>query len=98
MAGIPRYAAATDENQKEIAEYLRAHGYSVKYIKSPCDLLVGKNGANCLLEVKRQKSKGKKQGKPTEDQSKFAATWRGQYDIVETKEQALEVARRVCEN
>lgn len=85
-----RYALRKDANQADVVEALRAIGASVKPLHQPLDLLVGYRGKTYLIEVKRPDKKGWRSEK-TKEQINFIATWRGQYAIVYTAAEAIEV-------
>lgn len=84
-----------DENQKEIVTALRGLGYSVAITSSlgngfP-DIVVGnKMRNNWLFEIKDEK-KSASQKRLTEDEVKFKSTWKGQYNVVETLDQILDI-------
>jgi len=88
--GVNRYAAKRDANEPEIIAVLKAAGATIVQISQEgvCDLLVGINDENYLLEVKAAK------GKLTEPQEAFFATWRGQKSVVRTPEEALRAIGR----
>lgn len=50
---INRYAARRDENEQAVVDALEAAGASVTRLGQPMDLLVGYQGRNTLLEVKK---------------------------------------------
>ncbi len=87
----------TDDNHPEIVEALRKTGHSVVSLASlgggiP-DLLVGRNGINCLLEVK-DGSKPPSQRKLTDSESGFITDWRGQVSVVTDIQSALDAVNR----
>ena len=77
-----------DTNEPEIIKALEKIGCSVYRIDDPCDLIVGYRARNFLVEVKS------KTGKPTDDQGTFAAEWNGQYRIVRTVDEALDLVTK----
>ena len=85
---MPKYACKVDGNQAEIVKALERAGASVYSLAAVGhgvpDLLVGFRGSNHLLEVKRNKKAAY-----TDDQIKFRAIWRGQYERVNTVDEAL---------
>lgn len=86
-----RYAKRRDENEPEIIEALTAAGFDVVRTDE-IDLIAGKHGRNWLIEVKAP-------GKGTESrirplQRRLRDSWRGQYAIVTTAEEALEAVKR----
>lgn len=67
---------------------LRKVGVSVEVIGRPVDLLVySKRNGMLLMEVKNPNG-----GKLTKDQVEFIARWPGPIHVVETVEQALQIA------
>ena len=92
-----RYSARVDDNQKAIAEGLRAAGASVQFLhavgKGCPDLLVGFKNKNFLFEVKNLAAlRGKAQaGQLTAHEKIWHSAWRGQVAVVTTLQQALDV-------
>lgn len=84
---MPRYAARRDENEPEIVEALEAAGCDVLRA-TDVDLIVGRAGQTFLVEVKHPKRASESRIKPI--QKRLRASWRGQYAIVTTAQQALE--------
>ena len=87
MRNQPKYASNTDQNQKEIVDFLRWQGWSVKVTSTigqgfP-DLVVGKDGYNYLVEIKS------KTGKLTPDQAKFFSEWRGATTVLRSIDDAV---------
>ena len=84
----PRTVHRSDANQQPIVDALRKVGVSVEVIGRPVDLLIfsRKNGL-MLMEVKNPHK-----GKLTKDQEDFIARWPGQIHIVETVDEALQIA------
>lgn len=74
----------SDPNQAEIVRALRDVGATVDVIGEPVDLLVGWNGRNLLLEVKRD---AKAQLQPS--QEAFFREWRGVVVRVNSVSEAL---------
>ena len=83
---LNRYDKAKDANQKAIVAGLRQCGITVEILDRPCDLLCGWRGVNTLLEVKADEKL-----MLTESQQKFFINWRGQFNVVTTLEQAVEI-------
>jgi Holliday junction resolvase len=77
-----------DENQAKIVEALRECGWSVldlHMVGHDCpDLVVGKLGQMCFVEVKTEK------GKLTKGQMEFMQKWRGHIVIGRTPEQTVD--------
>ena len=86
-----RQFARVDANQKEIMKALRSAGASVLHVhrvgrgEGSSDLIVGFRGRNYLIEVKTPT------GAVREGQRDFASSWRGQYAIVRTVEEAMAI-------
>lgn len=85
-----RFANRRDDNQTEIVKALRKAGASVYIMDHPADLLVGLPGVTLLVEVKVTHRRGWASEK-TDKQKKFLAEWTGQYNIVYTVDEALEL-------
>jgi len=79
---LNRYAKRRDENEPEIVRALRDIGATIKRLDD-IDLLVGWRGRNYLLEVKVEKGPLKR------SQEDMVRTWRGQYEIVRSVDEAL---------
>lgn len=98
---INRYAARRDENEQAVVDALEAAGASVTRLGQPIDLLVGYQGRNTLLEVKKQlgprggMSSANAQGNGgdavyTKKQLDWRKAWRGELPItVRTPAEAL---------
>jgi Holliday junction resolvase len=82
--GLNRYAKRRDANEPDIVEALRAIGCTVIQCDA-VDLVVGYQGVNHLIEVKT------KTGKLKDSQIALQETWRGQYSIARTVEEALKI-------
>ena len=80
-----------DDNEAEIFKELRAYGLSVEPMDKPCDAIAGYAGRSYLVEVKNPKGKNKLSG----PQEAFLATWRGDFTILRTVEEASIFARAV---
>lgn len=89
--GVPmRHAVRKDLNQADVVQELRKVGATVRILHEPLDLLVGFRGKNLLLEVKRPDKKGWRSER-TRAQIKFMDTWRGQFAIVYTAQEAVDI-------
>lgn len=90
-------ARRVDDNQAEIVTALRRLGCTVMSIASVgngCpDLVVGARGRNVLLEVKDGR-KPPSARKLTEAEQEWIDAWRGQVNVVETVDDAIEVVFR----
>lgn len=91
--GLGRHANTRDGNEKNIRDALRQLGATVCKLDQPCDLLVGYRGRNFLLEVKLPLGPrgGKSHSQLSDSQEEFAQTWRGQFDVVRSPEDAIEL-------
>ena len=89
-----RRAAKVDSNQPEIVAALRGVGCTVQHLhtigKGCPDILVGKNGANILMEIKDGSLPPSARGL-TDDEANWHQTWRGQVCTVNSIEEALGV-------
>lgn len=91
---LNRYAKQRDENEAEIIGALESIGCTVFPLDRPCDLLVGRGAKNILLEIKNpEKPKGDQ--KLTPGQRKFRDMWKGQFAVVKTAEEAIEVVQKI---
>lgn len=77
-----KHALKRDTNEPEIFKTLKQLGASVYPLHVPCDALVGYRGVTYLVEVKAAT------GKSTKVQAKFLETWRGQYKVLRTIDEA----------
>ena len=82
--GLHSYANTRDTNEPQIVQALQKLGATVFRIDTPCDLIVGVRGRTVLLEVKGL------HGTLTPIQRHYAATFRGEYHIVSTPDEAIE--------
>jgi len=82
-----QYKNKRDTNETEIFAQLRAYGLSVYSLDRPADAIVGYLGKTYLVEIKGAK------GKLTGPQETFLETWKGDFTILRTVEQAAEFAR-----
>jgi hypothetical protein len=87
---MKRYANKKDINQAAIVDAFRGVGASVYVMNTPCDLLVGIPGYSLLVEVKQVRKRGRRNEK-TPAQIKFINEWKGQYAIVYTPDEAIEL-------
>lgn len=86
---INRYNPKRDKNEPEIVEYFKKRGFSVERLNTPLDLLIGYKKRNYLVEVKVQ-------GRSlNENQEKFVESWKGQFFVVRSVEQAAVWADRL---
>lgn len=81
-----RLDAKRDANEPEIVDALEAIGCDVLR-SGDIDLIVGYRGRNLLIEVKMPGEDKDRKLKPI--QKRLKASWKGQYAIVTTAEQAL---------
>lgn len=82
-----QYMNKRDANEADIFAELRAYGLSVYSLDTPADALVGWMGRSYLVEVKQPK------GKLTGPQEAFLETWKGDFTILRTVEEAADFAR-----
>jgi hypothetical protein len=82
-----RYASRRDMNEPEIVDALEAAGCDVLQA-TDVDLIVGRAGKNYLVEVKRPMRASPSRIRPI--QQRLRASWRGQYSIVTSVDQALQ--------
>ena len=88
-----RYAARRDANEGKVVAALRAIGCSVIRLDA-VDLLVGRAGQNWLIEVK-DGSKPPSARKLTPAQKTLRNDWRGQYSVVTSPLEAVELVNRM---
>ena len=86
----PRAAYRVDANQPLIVQALRAVGATVQHLHTVgdgCpDLLVGYQGVNYLMEIKRTP-----RSRMTDDERTWHEAWRGTVFVVTSPEQAIEI-------
>jgi Holliday junction resolvase len=82
-----------DRNQNVIVIALRNYGYSVKSTagigKGFPDIIVGSHGRNYLFEIKASKKE-----KLTLDEKVFKISWRGQYKVITTAQEIIEIIEK----
>ena len=90
---LSRHANTRDGNEKNIVDVLRQIGATVIRLDQPCDLLVGYRGKNYLIEVKLPVGPrgGTSHSQLNDDQKDFEQTWHGQFDVVRSPEDAVEL-------
>ena len=84
-----QYKNKRDGNEKDIFNELEAYGLSVYPMDAPADALVGFHGRSYLVEIKMPK------GSMTKPQEEFRSTWRGDYTILRSVEDASAFARNI---
>jgi hypothetical protein len=84
--GLNRYAKRRDGNEHPIVQALIAAGCDVIQMDA-VDIIVGRAGINYMLEIKQPKRR--RQLQPS--QIKLRDSWRGQYAIVSSAQEALKV-------
>ena len=90
------YKARVDTNQPKIVKQIRQLGATVKtvsQVKGFCDIVVGINCKNYLLEIK-DPDKPPSQRRLTPEEIKFKDSWKGQYNVVETIDDILQIINR----
>ncbi len=89
---LNRYAKTRDSNEAEIVKALRdIPGVAVELLDTPCDLLVGYQAHNLLLEIKPP---GREKRADQEKQRKWRQSWPGQIRVVTTVDEAIECVLR----
>lgn len=91
MGRAPKYAKATDANQKEIVRLLNEiPGVKAVVIGDPVDLLIGYKARNYMFEIK---DGGKKdyEHRYTKKQRDFLKTWPGQVRVAKSFDEILQV-------
>jgi hypothetical protein len=92
-----RYAAKRDITEREIVEALEALGFSVERMDFPCDLACGFRGKTYLVECKTPTKQGGKD-KATPKQKRFLETWRGNYTVLRSADEAIEWGTKIARN
>jgi len=94
-------AKKVDQNQKVIVAALRDVGCTVQLLHTVgrgCpDIIAGTHGVNYLIEIKNGELSPSRQ-KLTPDEQGWHNLWRGQVDVVNSIEQALNLVRREYAN
>jgi len=87
------YGLARDGNEQEVVTALQKLGCTVERMHRPCDLLVGYRGRNFLIEVKAPPGPrgGTSHADLTPEQKDFRDRWVGQFSVVRSVSEALEV-------
>ena len=80
---MPRWAAKTDDNQKDIVKALRKLGYSVELDHD--DILVGTQGRTFWYEIKNVNGRNRNQ----KGQTKLSEEFKGHYRIVRSLDEIL---------
>ena len=92
-----RKRARSDANQPGIVKALRQIACSVLLTHQlgdgAPDILVGRNGHNILMEIK-DGDKSPSEWALTPDEADFQALWRGNYFVVRSVDEAIDVVRR----
>ena len=88
-------ARKIDLNQRAIVKALREIAH-VTVMVDVSDILVGVNGKNYLFEIKRPELISKRTGKVqpsrlTASEHHMLDTWKGQYNVVSTLEEILDI-------
>jgi len=85
--------ARVDTNQTEIVKQLRLLGCTVLHVhqlKGCFDILVGYRGRNFAFEIKDPNQPPSKR-KLTAGEQKFFDSWKGQVNVIETYEYAVQI-------
>ncbi|WP_372857659.1 hypothetical protein [Pseudoalteromonas sp.] len=88
-----RRAAKVDDNQKEVVALFRKLGWTVLIIsqlKNCCDIIISKNGRTVAIEIK-DGSKPPSQRKLSDGEIKFRDSWQGEYALIETQSDVIEL-------
>jgi hypothetical protein len=87
------YANTRDANEPEMLAVCRQIGATTFQLDEPADYLIGFRGINLLVEFKLPPGPrgGTSHSKQTDKQVDFERTWRGQYAVVRTAEELLEL-------
>lgn len=96
---MPKYAARTDSNQKEIVNMYRRLGATVApthMVGSGFpDIVIGKYGLSDLVEIK-DGSKPPSAQKLTGDEQKFHRSWGGSVRIIRTVDDVMTHVQELC--
>ena len=90
-----RRAAKVDANQPEIVAAFRKLGCSVLIIsqlKNCCDVFISKGGVTVAVEIKDGTLPPSKR-KLTEGEERFSREWKGDYCVVESIQDAVDLVR-----
>jgi len=90
-------AAKVDENQPEIVKAFRRLGFTVLIIsqlKNCCDIIVSKKGRTIAVEIKDGK-KLPSQRKLSEGEQKFRDNWQGEYALIESIDDVIEIVSNI---
>ena len=86
-----RRAAKVDDNQADVVKLFRKLGWTVLIIsqlKNCCDIIISKSGRTVAVEIKDGK-KPPSQRKLSDGEIKFRDNWQGEYAIIETQEDVI---------
>ena len=86
---INRFNARRDKNEPEIIKVFESRGIDVERLNTPLDLLLGYNKRNYLVEVKMPTKK------LNANQVNFTESWKGQFFVCWTVEQAERFADEI---
>ena len=88
---LASHSNARDANETEIVNALRCIGASVYRLDTPCDVIVGFRKHNYLIEIKLPPGPkgGVSHSTLTPDQVDFQRTWRGQFAVVRSVNEAF---------
>ena len=90
-----RRAAKVDANQPEIVKAFRGLGWYVLIIsqlKNCCDIIVSRNGRTVAVEIK-DGLKPPSQQKLSEGELKFQREWLGEYRVIKSIDDVIEISR-----
>ena len=86
-------AAKKDVNHNEIADIFKKNGWSVldvSQLKKCCDMFIAKRGRTIAVEVK-DGAKPPSARKLTDGELIFARNWNGEYRVITTEQEALDL-------
>lgn len=92
-----RRAAKTDDNQKEVVALFRKLGWCVlivSQLKNCCDIIVSKDGVTIAIEIKDGK-KPPSARKLSKGELDFKNEWLGEWRLVETESDVLEINEEI---
>ena len=96
---MPKYAARTDSNQKEIVNMYRRLGATVKPTHMVGDgfpdIVIGKYNLTDLVEIK-DGSKPPSAQKLTDDEERFHKNWGGSVRIIRTVDDVMTRIQELC--
>ena len=91
--GLARHANTRDGNEKEMLAICRGIGATYFKLDEPADYVIGFRKTNFLVEFKLPPGPrgGTAHSKQTEKQADFERGWRGQYAVIRTHDEMIEL-------